>query len=338
MSAPAHFLSQAEACERLEAPFTARLMRLCAARLEPESAVGRRIHEWAGPSTDAVPLRLAGALHALVLRGADAGLAAAYAAPDAYSEDALWAAVAAAIGAHEDEILGWLERPPQTNEVARAAVLIAAGRWLGGDLVVSELGASAGLNLLWDHFALEVCGHRFGPDDAAVVLRPDWRGPLPRVAAPRIRARAGVDLAPRDPARDALRMRAYVWPDHPARLARLEAALALAARMRPEVAAGDAVDWLAARLDIAHPGASHLVYHTIAWQYFPPEAQERGARLLAEAGARATEAAPLAHLSLEADGGDGAAIALTRWPGGKTMPLGRADFHGRWVDWRPPDG
>ncbi len=338
MSAAAHFLSQAEACDRLDAPFTARLMRLCAARLGPEGAVGRRIHDWAGPSTDAVPLRLAGVLHALKLRGADAGLAAAWAAPGAQSDDALWAAVDSALGAHEAEILGWLERPPQTNEVARAAVLIAAGRWLGGDIVLSELGASAGLNLLWDHFALEAGGRRFGPDGAAVVLRPDWRGPLPRETAPRVIARAGVDIAPLDPVRDRLRMRAYVWPDHPARLARLEAALSLAARARAQVDEGDAVDWLADRLATAHPGATHLVYHTIAWQYLPPEAQARGARLLAEAGARSTEAAPLAHLSLEGDGGDGAALALTRWPGGETVALGRADFHGRWVDWRPPAG
>ena len=338
MSAAAHFLSQAAACERLDAPFTARLMRLCAERLGPEGAVGRRIHDWSGPSTDAVALRLAGALHGLVLSGAEPRLAAVYAAPETVSDASLWAVVEAAIAAHEAEILDWLDYAPQTNEVARAAVLIAAGRWLGGPLVLSELGASAGLNLLWEHYALEVGGRRFGPNDAAVTLRPRWTGPLPRAGAPEIRARASVDLAPLDPVDDRLRMRAYVWPDHDARRARLEAALTLAQRERPVVERGDAVDWLAERLATPYAGATHLVYHTIAWQYLPPEAQARGAALLAKAGARASETAPLAHLSMEGDGGEGAALTLTRWPGGETIPMGRADFHGRWIAWHPPEG
>ena len=40
---------------------------------------------------------------------------------------------------------------------------------------------------------------------------------------------------------------------------------------------------------------------------------------------------------MEADGlSPGAALTLTLWPGGETIPLGRADFHGRWVDWTAP--
>lgn len=36
--------------------------------------------------------------------------------------------------------------------------------------------------------------------------------------------------------------------------------------------------------------------------------------------------------------GDGPALTLTIWPGGTTLPLGRVDFHGRWIDWRAPGG
>jgi hypothetical protein len=41
---------------------------------------------------------------------------------------------------------------------------------------------------------------------------------------------------------------------------------------------------------------------------------------------------------MEADGSTepGAALTLTLWPGEKVIPLGRADFHGRWVDWTAP--
>ena len=86
-----------------------------------------------------------------------------------------------------------------------------------------------------------------------------------------------------------------------------------------------------------HPGALHLVCHTVAWQYFPPAVQARCASALARAGAAASAAAPLAHFGMEADGAaPGAALRLTLWPGGETLDLGRADFHGRWVDWRAP--
>ena len=80
-----------------------------------------------------------------------------------------------------------------------------------------------------------------------------------------------------------------------------------------------------------HDGALHLVFHTVAWQYFPPATQTRALAAMANAGRQA----PVARLSMEADGtSPGAALTLTLWPGNDTIPLGRADFHGRWVDWR----
>ncbi|MEM7710731.1 MAG: DUF2332 domain-containing protein, partial [Pseudomonadota bacterium] len=36
----------------------------------------------------------------------------------------------------------------------------------------------------------------------------------------------------------------------------------------------------------------------------------------------------------EADGGRGAAVTLTTWPSGEVRDAARADFHGRWIDWR----
>lgn len=98
---------------------------------------------------------------------------------------------------------------------------------------------------------------------------------------------------------------------------------------------GDAINWLAPRLETRHPGQIHLIYHTIAWQYFPHKKQIRGTGLIEAAGARATDDAPLAWLGMENDGqSDGAAIRLRLWPGDLHINLGRADFHGRWVHWQ----
>jgi hypothetical protein len=35
----------------------------------------------------------------------------------------------------------------------------------------------------------------------------------------------------------------------------------------------------------------------------------------------------------DATGGLGAAVTLRMWPGNITLMLGRADFHGRWIEW-----
>ncbi len=225
---------------------------------------------------------------------------------------------------------------PQTNEVRRSAALIAAGHLLaqrfGLPLALSELGASGGLNLMWDHFALCANGHVFGPEDATVQLVPEWTGPLPPADKPRVVERRGVDLNPintHDPTGQ-LRPMAYLWPDQAERLTLTRAAIAL---QDAPVDCADAIDWLASRLP-PRPGQCHLIYHTIAWQYFPTEAQTRGRALIEAAGVRATADTPLAWLSMENDNADvGAAVTLRCWPGGDVETLGRADFHGRWMHW-----
>lgn len=330
------FRDQALACGALGSPLMGRLMAGLADRLAPGDPVSDRVLGWPGdPSSraDSVPLRLAGGLHALVLTGQDPTLAAAYADPD---QDPTQAALDA-IQRHPAHLLDWLKSPPQTNEVRRSAVLIAAAHWLtaryGLPLVLSELGASAGLNLQWDHYGLSVGERRFGPTTPALTLAPDWTGPLPPVATPMILDRRGVDLNPLDPVTDRLKLLAYIWPDQPDRIARTRAAQDLAAHLRPQVDRGDAADWLKTRLQTRHDGALNLIFHTVAWQYFPPATQTRALAAMTAAG----DSAPVARLSMEADNQTpGAALTLALWPGGETILLGRADFHGRWVSWTAP--
>jgi hypothetical protein len=331
----AAFHDQARSCAALGSPLMDRLMSGLADRLVPGDPVSDRILRWPGdPSSraDSVPLRLAGGLHALILTGQEPALAAAYAS----SRDPTDAALAA-IQHHPDFLLDWLTSPPQTNEVRRSAPLIAAAHWLtarfGLPLVLSELGASAGLNLLWDRYALTVRGQTFGPADPTLTLTPDWTGPVPPYARPTILDRRGTDLNPLDPESDRLRLLAYLWADQPDRISRTRAALDLAVHQRPHVDRADAADWLEARLATPTAGALHLVFHTVAWQYFPPATQTAALSAME----KASRLGPIARLSMEADDQTpGAALTLTLWPQGDTIPLGRADFHGRWIDWQPP--
>jgi hypothetical protein len=330
------FRQQAEACAALGSPLMHRLMTGLADRLEPGDPVTDRVLGWRGdPSAraDSVPLRLAGGLHALVLTGQDPELATAY----GNLTDDPTATALATIARHPTFLLDWLNSPPQTNEVRRSAVLIASAHWLtarfGLPLVLSELGASAGLNLLWDHYALSVQGRTYGPANAALTLRPEWSGPLPPKARPTILDRRGVDLNSLHPVTDHLRLLAYLWPDQPDRIARTRAALDLATQLRPQVDRANAADWLETRLAIPTEGALHLIFHTVAWQYFPPATQSHALAALEAAG----QHHPVARLSMEADGqSPGTVVALTLWPSGETIALGRADFHGRWIDWQAP--
>lgn len=334
---------QARACGRLGSPFMARLMTLLAERLSAgDGAVAARVLGWPGDpaiGADNPALRLAGALHGLVIDGADAGLTAAY-PPKEVPDVALWRAVSDALERHEARILDWLDRAPQTNEVRRAAALIPAfamvARATRLPLALWELGCASGLNLRADRFSLRAGETRFGPDGAAPVLVPDWDGPAPKSVPLEVVERVGVDLAPIDPLTDRTRLLAYLWPDQPERRALTEAAIAVAAAFRAEIVAEDAVTFLYRRLPHRRKGAVTVLYHTVAWQYLPPKAQAEGDALITAAGAAATPAAPLARVSLENDGQRQAALTLTLWPGGETYALARVDFHGRALRWEGP--
>ena len=336
---PGLFAEQVADCRALGSPFTARVLDMVPGLLDPGSALGRRVLTAAALPEEKLPLRLAGALHALA-RAGDGDLAPVY-PPHQASDAALARALGRTLTRAGATILPLLDHPPQTNEVARSAVLIAVGHWLtaryGLPLILSELGASAGVNLLWDHYALDLPGLRLGPSDAVLSLTPDWRGDLPPLAPPQVLGRAGVDLAPLDPVADRARLLAFIWADQAARLARCAAALDLAAQLRPAVARGDAGDWAEARLGQVQPSAVHLIFHTVAATYFSDATTRRWQSALARAGAAATPDRPLAHLAMEGDGpAPGATLTLTLWPGALVIPLGRADFHGRWVTWQAP--
>ncbi len=347
------FRVQASACDKIGSPFTARICLLLAERLNAESGIGRLVFGWEGdpgPGADSVPLRLCGALNHLVVVGNDTELASLYPPQgDGGSDEALWHAISGVLKRHEAAVAAFLKSAPQTNEVRRSGILLAGWSWLaahfGMPLVISEVGASAGLNLFAERYLLRTESFERGRADSPVVLPVEWRGDIPPQAGISVADRAGCDLAPIDAADDGERARllSYVWPDQRDRVERTSAAVGIATAngKASPVTRADAADWLEKRLAQTFENAVHVVQHTIAWQYFPDAVKARGEAALAGAGTRATESRPLARLSLEADGNEpGAAISLTLWDGtgssGRTFALGRADYHGRWVDWRNP--
>jgi hypothetical protein len=337
---------QARFCAALGAPFTGALCRVLPAALPPASRTGQRLAAWPGePMTDALPMRLTGALHWLVRGGRAPGLALLYPPAAFPDDDALQAALAALLAdpAADAAIAAFLDSPPQTNEVGRSGALVPGLLFVaaatGLPLALNELGASAGLNLNMDRFAHDLGGVMAGDPASDVIVRPHWQGPPPPAAALTVVARRGVDIAPLDASDPAVaeRLMAFIWADQPERLARTGAAIALARRYPPTLEQGDAADWLVRTLALAD-GTATVVYHSIAFQYFPPAAQDRIRAYLADLGAAATPARPLAWLRLEMD--DPAnpaqpAIRLTLWrgQGAEHQLVGHAHAHGTFVQW-----
>src|SRR5690606_6126601 len=115
-------------------------------------------------------------------------------------------------------------------------------------------------------------GVTVGPTDSPMQIAPDWEGPPPPAGDVEIVAIRGSDIAPVDLSdRDeALRLEAYVWADAAERMARIDAAIALAAQRRPDLVQGDAGTWVPQML--ARPqdaGVTRVLYHSIMWQYLP---------------------------------------------------------------------
>ena len=339
----AAFLEQARACKELGSPFTSRVCELLAARLQTGDPVSDHLLQWRATRSSSQPLialRVTGALHGLVLEDLCPPLAIVYPPAEA-SDDALWRGIADAIRAHGSYILDRLTGAPQTNEVRRAAILLPGFLTVGEQtrlpLSLSEIGASAGLNLVWDQFGYTLGDLTWGADASPVQLAPVWHGAAVGNTVLAIKERSGCDLNPIDVdvREDRLRLLSYIWPDQTDRFERTRAAIDLVRQAGIRVDAADVLTWLPTRLNRDWTGSTHVIYHTIVWQYFPEAVQRAAEQMIRQAGERASPSAPLAWLRFEADDvTPGAALTLTLWPGGIEKQIARADFHGRWIDWQ----
>lgn len=345
---PHSLRAQAQICAAMGSPFSAGLLERAAEDAAGGGPVSRILSAWTGAPLiallkDAVPLRWLGATHDLALSGEDSAVRAAWPVPGGpIVIDAAWSAVAAAMEARPDRFVGFVAHEPQTNETRRSACLLGgfleAVRAVGLPLRTWELGASAGLNQLWDRYRYELGpGGVWGDPGAPVRIDTDWRGPpAPLHGSARVVGRAACDRAPID-VNDALavrRLRAYVWADQFDRLARLDAAVAMAREAGVRVEAADAVAFVQDRVAL-EGGSLTVIYHSIFWQYLSAQTQQGLEQAIADLGVHATAEAPLAWLRMEPRTGNLAEIEvrLTLWPDGADRRLALCDPHGRWVEW-----
>jgi hypothetical protein len=333
---------QAEHCRRNDAPVTARIIEAQLALMQGDTMCGQRIANWPGlPLEDAMPLRLAGGFHHLLLSGDDDRLAPVYRG-EVNDQDEVDVIVGAVTADHDARLLPWLDGPPQTNEAGRSASFVAGLMWLsdkvGHRFELNELGASAGINTMMERYHYDLGGVSAGPGNSPMQIKPEWRGSPPPQAPVEIVSIQGCDQAPvnlSDPDA-ALRVKSYVWPENAGRLERMDAAIKLAAQKRPDVVKADAFDWVQERLSAPHDKCvTRVINHSIVWQYIPEDRRSRITEAIEAAGREATAERPLAWMMLETNRETFKhELSIKYWPGpDKWHLLAEAQAHGTWVEW-----
>jgi hypothetical protein len=335
---------QGQACAALGSPMYGDLLDRVAADVEAGGVFAAILsgHE-NDPVRQALPLRLLGGLHRLVLEGRAPTLRRWYpSAGGQWVAEAAWPEVTLGASEHAEALRAALDHPPQTNEVGRSAALIGAllilARRFGLPIRLFEIGCSAGLNLRADHYRYHYSDGQWGPADSPVTIDDAWRGRLPPAAALQIAERHGFDIAPLDAtSRDGeLTLLSYVWPDMTVRLDRLRGAIDIARRVPAPLHRRNAADAVAG-LDVAD-GATTVLWHSITWQYL--SAGEQGA---VRAGidvlaAQARPGAPFVHLVLEPqrrapDSPVEFVVRAHSWPDGDDTLLAECSPHGPPVIW-----
>jgi hypothetical protein len=298
------------------------------------------------------PNLLLAAVHYLLLRGAEHVLGAFY--PSVAHRAAVPSgdplpAFRAFCQDHRDALIDLVSTGlVQTNEPRRCTVLLPAfttvARLAGGrPLALIEVGASAGLNLLFDHYGYDYgAGRSIGDPHAPIRFTCELRGAvLPPIHAsmPPVAARVGIDLNPIHPAdpQATLWLRALVWPEHPERAAVLQQVLALAQREPPTLLAGDALAVLPQAVAETPTDATLCVFHIATLAHFPPEARERFRLLIPELACQRD----LFWLSSEGVGlgerrqrGEYLTVLTAFQNGGKAeRRLAYNHQHGTWLEW-----
>jgi hypothetical protein len=258
------------------------------------------LHLAAAAQARPVPNLFFGAVQYLLLTGITHPLAAFYpslsdAPLDIHQHDPFVVFRAFCL-AHAEAITALLKtRRVQTNEVRRCACLLPAFTLVhqyGGErpLALVEVGASAGLNLLWDGYHYDYgeqsCGDPTSPVQLHCALRGPARPPLPQ-HMPDIASRIGLDLHPIDvhDEAEALWLRALIWPEQRDRTVYLQQAIGLAQAETLQLRAGDAITLLPDVIAQAPPWATLCLYHTFVLNQFPHLAREQFRQLLDAFGA-----------------------------------------------------
>lgn len=337
------FQRQATFCRDLHnAHLTAAVIDAARADIETGGPIARFVENFGeDPWKDALALRVAGALHYLVIKDYAPGLQPFYHGDAKAPRPAeLQKLVSRLAGAHEATFRRYIAKPPQTNEIKRAAALLPGfsliARETGLPLNLYELGSSGGLLLAFDKFRIDYGSATWGSGEAS--LKSSWCGDPPDLTAPiEIAGRFGCDRNPIDltDADQLVMMHSYIWPEQIARHELFDAAVKKRLDAGVVVEKAEALDWAGEKLSRREAGRTMVVFHSVFAVYLDKNQRHDLDQMLEQAGANATADSPLARLSFEpVEAGDSLCffVKVRIWPGGVERTIAKAHAHGEWVE------
>lgn len=295
---------------------------------------------------NALPNLFFAAVHLLLLKGERHQLTAFYPSLNETTKhrDYIYPYFRNFVLEHELEVRDILAaRSVQTNEVTRCAILVPAFEFVARQasdqpLAMIEIGASAGLTLLWNHYHYQYGDDlQCGPLTSQVQIECDLRGenrpPIP-AQFPKISGRQGVDLNPLalDDPENILWLRALVWPEHRKRAKQLEQAIEIARKNTPKVMKGDALEILPNLIDRVDDDSQLCVYHSFTLTFANKRPREKLESLLT----RASKKRSLFWISFEwSRDTETPVLELAKFErmNKSERKLARAQPHGEWLEW-----
>ena len=292
-----------------------------------------------------VPNLLFGAVHYLLLRGTDDELSSFYPSITRDSRPGIdaYPYFRQFCMKYEDEIQDLLSSGlVQTNEVARCSYLLPAFAFIADDnpdfpLSIIDIGASAGLQLLWNLCSYDYGTKVVGDQSSPVRIKAEIRGsnppPIPN-NLPAVAFQIGLDLNPIDltDLDSAIWLRALVWPEHEPRASQLEAAIALAIANPPQLITGDALETLPTVFNRVPSDSALCIFHAHTINQFSQDERAQFDSLLDELSMERDICLLSAEMLTRQDY---ATLELASIRGGirLTRKLADVDAHGSWLEW-----
>lgn len=289
-----------------------------------------------------IPNLLFGAVHYLLLQGEEHELKEFY--PDIVDqvsrEDNPFPFLKDFCMKNKDKIKAILgKKLVQTNEVRRCAYLYPVFCYIYNQikrpLSLIEIGTSAGLQLLWDHYSYSYGDEQvFGNQNSTVHLTSMVRnGEIPYellTSIPPVNDRLGIDLnitnlTDED---EYLWLKALIWPEHKERLKNLENAVKLLRITPPNLIEGDGVALLPKVIKEVPAHTAVCIFHTHVANQMPEAAKSELLDQVNEIG-RNRDVFHIYNNIYDRK------LRVDSIIDGKpqTQIIGDTDGHGRWFDW-----
>ncbi|WP_409252952.1 DUF2332 domain-containing protein [Bacillus sp. SCS-153A] len=241
---------------------------------------------------------------------------------------------------YKKEILHLLEtKLVQTNEVRRCAYLFPAFTYvyeiMNKPLALIEIGTSAGLQLMWDHYSYSYgTGKVYGNVNSTVELQAKIigeHGPVLKEEIPPVSHRIGMDLHINNIAdkEDYLWLSALIWPEHEERRQVFEQAAEYVKASDINLIEGDGIELLPRTADEIPEEFVVCVFHTHVANQIPVE----GKKKLFEEIQRIAAKRDVIHIYNNMNDRE---LHLDYFKNGTEYKniIGQTEGHGRWFEWQ----